>query len=74
MPFYILHQTVIISIGYYVVQWTAGVGIKYLVISSTSLVTIMVIYEIVRRVNVLRFLFGMRWIKRKQLAPVYAKA
>ncbi len=74
LPFYILHQTVIISIGYYVIQWSAGVGIKYLVISSTSFVTIMVIYEIVRRVNALRFLFGMRWIKRKQPVPVSAKA
>ena len=61
LPFYILHQTIIISIGFYVVQWDAGVALKYLTISTTSLVAIMLIYELlVRRINVLRFLFGMR--------------
>jgi hypothetical protein len=29
LPFYILHQTVIISIGFYVIQWGIGVGLKY---------------------------------------------
>jgi len=66
LPFYILHQTVIISIGFYVVQWSVGIGLKYLVISATSFLAIMLIYELlVRRINVLRFLFGMR-LKRKQ--------
>jgi glucan biosynthesis protein C len=65
LPFYILHQTVIISIGFYVVQWDTGVGLKYLTISTTSFAAIMLIYELlVRRINVLRFLFGMR-LKRK---------
>jgi len=68
LPFYILHQTVIISIGFYVVQWNTGVGLKYLTISTTSFVAIMLIYELlVRRINVLRFLFGMR-LKRKPRA------
>jgi glucan biosynthesis protein C len=66
LPFYILHQTVIISIGFYVVQWSTGIGVKYLTISTASFIAIMLIYEIlVRRINVLRFLFGMR-PKRKQ--------
>lgn len=61
LPFYILHQTVIIAIGFYVVQWNSGVGIKYLTISATSFAVIMVIYEfLIKRVNILRFLFGMR--------------
>lgn len=61
LPFYILHQTVIITIGYYVVQWNTGVGFKYLMISTTSFVAIMVIYELlVRRINVFRFLFGLK--------------
>jgi glucans biosynthesis protein C len=64
LPFYILHQTVIIVIGYYIVQWDTGVGLKYLAISTASFIVIMLIYEIlVKRFNVLRFLFGMK-IKR----------
>jgi glucan biosynthesis protein C len=61
LPFYVLHQTVIISIGFYVIQWNVSVGLKYLVISTTSFVAIMLIYELlVRRISVLRFLFGMK--------------
>lgn len=45
--------------------------LKWLVIASTSFVTIMALYEfVVRRVNVLRFLFGMKPLRRSvQLAP-----
>jgi len=69
LPFYILHQTVIIVIGFYVVQWNSGIGLKYLVISSTSFIIIIAIYEfLVRRFNVFRFLFGMR-LKRKSPTP-----
>ena len=61
LPFYILHQAIILIVGFYVVQWSAGIGVKYLVIVVVSFALIMVIYEFaVRRVNVLRFLFGMR--------------
>lgn len=69
LPFYILHQTIIITVGFYVIQWSAGVGIKYLVISSISFALIMLIYELlIRRINVLRFLFGMR--AKKKTVPV----
>jgi glucan biosynthesis protein C len=65
LPFYILHQTIILIIGFFVVQWSMGIAPKYFIIASTSFVAIMVIYELlVRRINVLRFLFGMR-LKRK---------
>ncbi len=67
LPFYILHQTVIISVGFYVVQWNIGIPAKYAIISSTSFIIIMAIYELlIRRVNALRFLFGMK-IKKKEL-------
>ncbi|MGA2159368.1 MAG: acyltransferase family protein [Dehalococcoidia bacterium] len=65
LPFYILHQTVIISIGFYVVQWNMDPALKYLIIALTSFAVIMAIYDLlVRRVNVLRFLFGMRPAKK----------
>ena len=66
LPFYILHQTIILIIGFYVVQWDMGVGAKYGIIASISFIAIMVIYELlIRRVNVLRFLFGMRPVRDK---------
>ena len=61
LPFYILHQTVIVIIGYFVVQWNAGIGLKYLVIASSSFLAIVAIYELlIKRLPWLRFLFGMR--------------
>jgi glucan biosynthesis protein C len=69
LPFYILHQTIIITIGFYVIQWNTGVGLKYLTISITSFIAIMLIYEfIVRRINAVRFLFGMRLRRRPRMA------
>jgi len=65
LPFYILHQTVLLIVGYFVVQWAIPDFMKWMVISTVSFVIIMAIYEfVVRRVNILRFLFGMRPVKR----------
>ena len=65
LPFYILHQTVIILIGFHVVGWNAGVMAKYLVIGTASFVVIVGLYDLlVRRTNLTRFLFGMRPKKR----------
>jgi glucan biosynthesis protein C len=66
-PLYILHQTVIVIIGFYVVQWNAAVVEKFVTILAASFVTTMVLYDLlVKRINVLRFLFGMR-PKRKSV-------
>ena len=61
LPFYILHHSVIYVVGFYVVQWSSSVGTKFFVISIVSFGIIMAIYELlIRRVNILRFLFGMK--------------
>jgi peptidoglycan/LPS O-acetylase OafA/YrhL len=61
LPFYILHQPVILSAGYFVVQWNLPAATKYFIIVFISFAVIMAIYELmVRRINVLRFLFGMK--------------
>lgn len=61
LPFYILHHTVMYIVGYYVIQWNLGVGWKWITITAVSLAITLAIYEfLVRRVGVLRFLFGMK--------------
>lgn len=61
LPFYILHQTVIITIGFYVVQWDVNITTKYLIISISSLAVVMVLYEFfIRQIKILRFFFGMK--------------
>jgi peptidoglycan/LPS O-acetylase OafA/YrhL len=71
LPFYILHQPVLLSIGYFIVPLPIPDLLKWLIIASTSFVTIMALYEfVIRRVNVLRFLFGMKPLRRSvQPAP-----
>ncbi len=66
LAFYILHQTVIIILGYYVVQTGHSIIVKYLFINIISFALIMAIYEtLVRRFSILRALFGMRPLPRK---------
>ena len=61
LPFYILHQTVIVVLGYLIKDWQWVVFLKYLFLVGTSFVIIMLLYEFgVKRVKVLRFLFGMK--------------
>lgn len=61
LPFYILHQSVIVLVGYWILDWQMEVFFKYLVLGSISFVIIMLIYEIlVRRIGFMRVLFGMK--------------
>lgn len=71
-PFYILHQTVIVVIGFYVLKWGIGVPAAYTLVLLLSLLATLGLYDlIVRRVRVLRFLFGM---KGQAAAPRSAEA
>jgi hypothetical protein len=61
LPFYILHQTVLLVIGFFVVQWNMPDPVKWLIIAVFSFGTIIALYEVaIRRANVLRVLFGMK--------------
>lgn len=61
LPFYILHQTVLLCVGYFVVRWDIPDALKFIVIGLSSFVIIMAIYEfLIHRVNVMRVLFGMK--------------
>jgi glucan biosynthesis protein C len=71
LPFYILHQTVIISLGYFVVQWAIPDGLKFGFILVASFLVSIGLYEfLVRRYNPLRFLFGMKLLAFRPEAPV----
>ena len=61
LPFYVLHQTVIVLLAFYVVDWPISATLKYLTICLISLVVILAIYDVaVRRTRPTRFLFGMK--------------
>jgi len=61
LPFYVLHMTPIVVIGFYVVQWQVNALVKYGVIVLATLGVALVVYDIgVRRTRLTRFLLGMK--------------
>ena len=61
LPFYILHQPVILTIAFVVVRLNIGIGWKALVIAVTAFIITILIYEFAaRRTKVLRILLGMK--------------
>jgi hypothetical protein len=61
LPFYILHQFILLLMGYGVVQWPIHALIKYMIIAGLSFIAIMGLYDIIiKRFQVTRFLFGMK--------------
>jgi glucan biosynthesis protein C len=75
--FYLLHLPVLVGIGYYVVQWNTNALLKYVTIVAATFVPTIILYEaLIRRINVTRFLFGMRPKRRltEMLAPREAES
>jgi hypothetical protein len=60
LPFYMLHQPIILLIAFWVVQLQIPILVKYLIIVVLSFAGVMLLYEGVRRVGVVRFFFGMK--------------
>ena len=68
LPFYILHQPVILLIGYFVIPLALPIAVKYLIITPLAFGITLGLYEYgVRRVNPLRLLFGLK--PRRTAAP-----
>lgn len=66
LPFYIMHQTVLLTVGYWVVRWQIPDLLKWATIATVSLAICLALYEfLIRRHNLLRFLFGMRPLPRQ---------
>jgi glucan biosynthesis protein C len=64
--FFFFHQPAIIFIAFYAVQWDAGITVKLLVVVLGSLLVSLGLIELViKRLNVLRGLFGMKTRRRE---------
>jgi len=60
-PFYILHQTVIVIAGYYIVQMQGSVSYKLCLVTLVSFGIIYLIYElIIKKANWIKVLFGVK--------------
>jgi peptidoglycan/LPS O-acetylase OafA/YrhL len=74
LPFYILHQTVLLCVGYYVTPLQIPAPAKFAVISLSSFALILLIYVfLIRRINLLRVLFGMKIQSAKPSTQIVAK-
>jgi glucan biosynthesis protein C len=60
-PFYILHQTVIIAIGYYICQLNWSIAVKFFAVSFLTLISCILIYLAIIRTNRIgRLFFGLK--------------
>jgi glucans biosynthesis protein C len=60
-PFYILHQTVIIMIGFQVLRWNLGLWTGFWVLSTLSFISCVGLYWfLIRPFRLMRFLFGLK--------------
>lgn len=70
-PFYILHQTVIVILTYYVVTTPDGVGLKFSFTVVTTFILCLSFYHLfIRPFAPMRFLFGMKPLPRKTVAAL----
>jgi hypothetical protein len=61
LPFFVIHQPVILAVSYFVVQWQAGITIKLLaVILGAFVLSIGLTELVIKRIGFLRLLFGMK--------------
>lgn len=59
-PVYILHMPILVVAGFFALKLPIGVAGQFLLIVLISFIVTFLIYEIVKRIPVLRFLLGMK--------------
>jgi glucan biosynthesis protein C len=63
LPFFILHQTVLLCIGYFIMTWEIHDALKWVFVFTSSFIVIITLYMfLVRKLELFRFLFGMKTI------------
>jgi len=61
LPFYVLHQPVILLVGYFVIQLALPIALKYLIIALLAFGITLGLYEFgIRRWNLVRRVFGLK--------------
>lgn len=65
---YIIHMPILVVAGFFVLKISAPVTIQFLLIVLISFAATFLIYEIVKRIPVLRFLLGVHRNKQNKAA------
>jgi len=80
LPFYILHQTVIVAIGFGIRRWSISMPAKFMILAGISFLIIFLIYEIIiRPFRITRFLMGMKtkpegWVNSTALYRIFSNS
>ena len=59
-PIYILHQTFLVTIGYYILMVVDNVALQINIIIFGSLILTIMIYEIISRIPIIKNIIGVR--------------
>jgi glucans biosynthesis protein C len=71
LPFYLLHEPVIVAFAWIIVRWHVPIGVKYPALVAVSFAATLAIYELaVRRYRITRFLFGMKPASTPRKGPL----
>ncbi|MBS4196320.1 acyltransferase family protein [Lederbergia citri] len=66
-PIYIIHQSILVVVGYYIVKLNLGIFPKFLMIMSLTLVSSFLLYEfVIKRIVVARVFFGLKVHKKQR--------
>ena len=64
-PVYVLHQSVLMVVAHFVVQWNMAAGAKFWLILFGALIASFAVYEVFRRIPPLRVVLGVKASKPK---------
>lgn len=66
-PYYILHQTVIVASGYYVVQWNMPIAVKLVILIGICFGSVGILYHfLIKRTMLTRVLYGLKPKEKKE--------
>ena len=61
LPFFILHQTVLLGVGYFIMTWEINDVLKWAIVFTSSFIIIIALYTLlIRKFDLFRFLCGMK--------------
>jgi len=67
LPYYLIHQGAIVAVGFHIIKFARSMFLKYLMMVVGAFLLTMLLYEIIRRMEWMRFLMGMRPKKKRKI-------
>jgi hypothetical protein len=65
-----MHQTFVVAIGFYAVQWNLKIPQKFIIISTGTMVFTLFLYNfVIRKIGAIRFCFGLKSVPSKPIIP-----